>query len=105
CPRPVRRLRRPVSALTNHGRLPDSRDLCMKHPVARALLIVAGLLVVALAMNLFAGPTRGLALSSAGLMGLLVYRVMRARHEHVLHALPECLPDHTAQAPWLEPQL
>ena len=77
----------------------------MKHPVARALLIVAGLLVVALAMNLFAGPTRGLALSSAGLMGLLVYRVMRARHEHVPHALPECLPDHTAQAPWLEPQL
>jgi len=50
--------------------------------LTKTLLAAAGLLVVALGMDLFSGPARGLALGSAGLLGLIACRDMGARREH-----------------------
>jgi len=56
----------------------------MNRLLVRALLAAVGFLVAGLVMSLFSGPARGLALCSAGLLGLAACRVMRARqgHEH-----------------------
>jgi len=47
----------------------------MRHLLARILLAMAGVLVVALITGFFAGPARGLALGWAGLLCLLACRV------------------------------
>ncbi len=66
----------------------------MDRLLVKMLLTVAAVLVAALVMDLFSGPARGIALSSAGLFCLFACRP-RQRSEkdiHTAHAPADSLP-------------